>query len=473
MPGRLRAVGGAHRASTSLAQPTTLDEAVDVIYDMGVRQVFPIHNFDNGFGAAATWMDPIGVGQAIAEQRWWVTRDCGTARATTVSGSTTSSRAPCFRTSGFGVGETPPIPSYVNGNLKPSTASCNEYGLQPLGSQLMQALMNKGMLIDIDHMSANSLDQTIAFTSHGRSRGNGRALPARSPATCRPFDLHLKEFVDNKGRHERMRTRAQLDAIRASGGMVAAMLKDDVQDTDLKGSKFTVPYAPFFGTAIRRQLPSLEQELGAVLHRTRVDVMGGPVAMGSDWNGAAGHLGPRFGSDACGGWGAPNGLRAARRRSSRTSALAYPFSAAGLRHFEPQVTGFKTFDYNVDGLAHIGLVPDMVADLPRLGMDRHYVDSLFCSAEAYIRVWERADAFGARRPVPDPNRPGSARHRQHAARQQRRARSRRPHRRAAGITAMCPPPSPPATRTLAWRRSTTPSPRRPLRTDRSPVTWRW
>ncbi len=62
---------------TNLAQPTTLVEAVDVIYDMGVRHVFPIHNFDNGFGAAATWMDPISVGQAIAEQRWWVTRNCG------------------------------------------------------------------------------------------------------------------------------------------------------------------------------------------------------------------------------------------------------------------------------------------------------------------------------------------------------------------------------------------------------------
>jgi hypothetical protein len=33
------------------------------------------------------------------------------------------------------------------------------------------------------------------------------------------------------------------------------------------------------------------------------------------------------------------------------------------------------------------------------------VDSLFCSAEAYIRVWERAEALAARGPAPDPNRP--------------------------------------------------------------------
>ena len=57
------------------------------------------------------------------------------------------------------------------------------------------------------------------------------------------------------------------------------------------------------------------------------------------------------------------------------------------------------------GLAHIGLVPDMVADLSRIGMDAHYVNALFCSAEAYIRVWERAEALGAGRPAPDANRP--------------------------------------------------------------------
>ena len=131
--------------------------------------------------------------------------------------------------------------------------------------------------------------------------------------------------------------------------------------------------------------------------------MGGPVAMGSDWNGAAGHLGPRFGSDACGGWGAPNGLERPQQ-IFENSALQYPFTLAGFGSFDRQVTGFKTFDYNFDGLAHIGMVPDMVADLQRLGMGQHYVDSLFCSSEAYIRVWERAEALGARREPPDPNR---------------------------------------------------------------------
>ena len=59
----------------------------------------------------------------------------------------------------------------------------------------------------------------------------------------------------------------------------------------------------------------------------------------------------------------------------------------------------------MDGLAHVGLLPDMVADLTNVGVDASYVDELFCSAEAYVRVWERAEALAGGRPAPDRNRP--------------------------------------------------------------------
>ncbi|HEX8031561.1 MAG TPA: PxKF domain-containing protein, partial [Vicinamibacterales bacterium] len=383
-----------------LAEPQTLADAVNVIYEIGVRHVFPVHNFDNGFGAAATWMDPIGVGQAIAEQRWWITRDCGTGNGN--YGFWIDNFIQVIMTFlGFGVAEAPEIPLYPSGNLTTTIASCNVYGLQARGAELLHLLMNKGMLIDVDHMSIYSLDDTLAVTAAGVD-GNGPAYPLLA-SHVQAFDRHQMEFTDNKGRHERMRTRAQLEAIRDSGGMVAAMLKDDVQDTDLRGNKYTIPYAPLFGPTIpdncRHSSKSWAQQF-----QYAVDVMNGPVAMGSDWNGAAGHLGPRFGSDACGGWGSPNGLERPQQ-ILENSALEYPFTLDGFGSFDRQVTGFKTFDYNVDGLAHIGMVPDMVADLQRLGMGQHYLDSLFCSAEAYIRVWERAEALAAGSAPPDPNRP--------------------------------------------------------------------
>ena len=391
-----------------LPQPATLEAAVDVIYDMGVRHIFPVHNFDNGFGAAATWMDPIGVGQAIAEQRWWEVRDCGNGLGE--YGFWIDNAIQFLMTIlGFGVAETPAIPFYINGNLSPAYASCNTRGLRaaggsaqtPGGARLLQALMNKGMLIDIDHMSAFSLDETIALTQTAPG-SSGEPYPLLA-SHVQFFDLHQREFRDNKGRHERMRTRAQLDAIRRSGGMIAAMLKDDVQDTDLKGEKYTRSYTPLFGAPVADNCRHSSRTWAQALQYA-VDVMGGPVAMGSDFNGQAGHLGPRFGSDACGGWGTPNGDERLLQEVAQ-NRVAYPFTLPGFGAFDKQVTGFKTFDYNVDGLAHVGLLPDLMADLPNIGVDQSYVDQVFCSAEAYVRVWERAEALAAGRPAPDPNRP--------------------------------------------------------------------
>ncbi len=385
---------------TSLPQPTTLEEAVNVLYDMGVRQVFPIHNFDNGFGAAATWMDAIAVGHAASQYRWWETRDCGGTGPDAYGFWLDNVLYPLMSLVGF-LGATPPIPAYTSGAGASDYASCNQFGLTATGPRLLQALMNKGMLIDIDHMSANSLDETIGVTAAGLD-GNGVAYPLLA-SHVQAFDLHQREFEGNNGRHERMRTRTQLDAIRASGGMVATMLKDDVQDTGLKGKKFTTAYSPLWGAAITDNCRHSSKSW-AQAFQYAVDVMGGPVAMGSDFNGAAGHVGPRFGSDACGGWGAQNGLERPQQIFER-NRVEYPFSLPGFGTFDQQVTGFKAFDYNVDGLAHIGLLPDMVADLQSIGLDQRYVDSLFCSAEAYIRVWERAEALSQRRPAPDPNRP--------------------------------------------------------------------
>ena len=52
--------------------------------------------------------------------------------------------------------------------------------------------------------------------------------------------------------------------------------------------------------------------------------------------------------------------------------------------------GNRTFDYNTDGLANIGLYPDFIADLRANGMSNQDLKPLFRSAEAYVRMWESA-----------------------------------------------------------------------------------
>ena len=393
---------GLPTALTGLPAPATLADAVNEIYDMGVRHVFPVHNFDNGFGAAATWMI------LSASARRWPSSAGGSPAIAAITRASTgfwidNSIQIIMAIFGFPQTVIPPIPLYPSGNANGNLgyASCNAYGLNALqGPELLHLLMNKGMLIDVDHMSVLSVEDTIDITELGPD-GNGPAYPLMA-SHVQAFDLHQKEFTGNKGRHERMRTRSSLDAIRASGGMVAAMLKDDVQDTDLKGGKYSLPYSPLGGPRVADDCRHSSKSWRSN-SRYMVDIMDAPVAMGSDWNGAAGHLGPRFGSDACGGYGAPNELERPQQLLT-SSQLQYPFTLAGFGTFSRQVTGFKSFDYNFDGLAHIGLVPDMVADLQQLGMGQRYLDSLFCSSEAYIRVWERAEALAARHTPPDPNR---------------------------------------------------------------------
>jgi hypothetical protein len=49
--------------------PEAIKRLVDELYTKGVRHVFPIHNFDNAFGGAATWQTAIAIGNPTGPWR--------------------------------------------------------------------------------------------------------------------------------------------------------------------------------------------------------------------------------------------------------------------------------------------------------------------------------------------------------------------------------------------------------------------
>lgn len=55
------------------------------------------------------------------------------------------------------------------------------------------------------------------------------------------------------------------------------------------------------------------------------------------------------------------------------------------------MTGDRTWDVNVDGVAHYGQVPDWVEDLRLVG-GQELVDDLMEGAESYLSTWEAAAA---------------------------------------------------------------------------------
>jgi microsomal dipeptidase-like Zn-dependent dipeptidase len=80
------------------------------------------------------------------------------------------------------------------------------------------------------------------------------------------------------------------------------------------------------------------------------------------------------------------------RADAQESPVTYPFKALYCNvNLQRERSGSRTFDLNSDGVAHYGLIPDLLADMQQHG-GTPPLRSLFRSAEAYLRMWELAYA---------------------------------------------------------------------------------
>lgn len=85
------------------------------------------------------------------------------------------------------------------------------------------------------------------------------------------------------------------------------------------------------------------------------------------------------------------------REDAEAEALHYPFrSYDGRVRFVRQRSGERVFDLNTDGVAHYGLFADLIADMQQHDGGERALRQLFRSAEAYLRMWERADRRSSR-----------------------------------------------------------------------------
>lgn len=99
-----------------------------------------------------------------------------------------------------------------------------------------------------------------------------------------------------------------------------------------------------------------------------------------DLNGFAHGPRPRFGPNApCGG--------------PQANPIDYPFTSYdGAVTFEAPQLGNRMVDFNTEGMIHIGLLPEYIEDARRDGVTDQELEPLFRSAEALVRLWERAEA---------------------------------------------------------------------------------
>jgi hypothetical protein len=55
-------------------------------------------------------------------------------------------------------------------------------------------------------------------------------------------------------------------------------------------------------------------------------------------------------------------------------------------------TGNKSWNFNTEGMAHYGLLPDYIESCKRLGMTAAEQDAFFSSAERFAQMWEKCNA---------------------------------------------------------------------------------
>lgn len=329
--------------------PLQILTVLDTYYEMGVRHIFPIHFDDNAFGG--TGFQNILIGDPTVEEAF-NPYDASTAFTSLLGITGWPSEITTRAASSEGY-------AYRGGRV-------NAFGLTNLGKFLINALMNKGMIIDTDHMSGAAWADTLTLAEEAR-------YPTVSSHTGF-IDIGLKDR-----RHEGNMRCDQAERIHHNGGMIACILNQGNLDE-------TPTWRGIHQTVVEHNCgDSSETWAQAYLYATE-KAQGAPTGFGTDFNGMIHPPGPRFGSDGC------HGGRILGSGPGTHNLVRYPFTAVATgKKLKRSAAGSKTFDINVDGLAHIGLLPDFIADLQQIGLTEADLDPLLSSAEGYIQMWEQAE----------------------------------------------------------------------------------
>lgn len=271
----------------------------------------------------------------------------------------------------------------------------NRMGLTGAGIRLIEAMIDRNMLIDVAHLSeqavydvyqlvANRHDYYPLYDSHTR------------------FESLLLES-DRKVQGEFLTTDEQVRYIRRTGGMVGLRT----------GQNAILTVTGPDGTGVPNDCDGSSKSFAQLVHYGRNARLA--MGIGSDLNGFINQLGPRFGNEACPRAGIQTPLvdeNGDFLRDDRGVPLVADLSAAAAAEAKRQrgVQADSTRapctiggadegrDFHHDGLRHVGYLPDLMADLEALGTPG--IEILESSAEAFLRMWERT-WDESRGPVPD------------------------------------------------------------------------
>jgi microsomal dipeptidase-like Zn-dependent dipeptidase len=258
------------------------------LYDLGIRHIFPIAHADNQIGGAAlydssfnllTWwlqghyleVDPNAPAMGVS---WKLDMDMGWLKGIIGGINRRVGNSAVF---------SPPNHLYAQ------HPAINLRGLTPIGRNVIKDMLERGFLIDIDHMSRKSTDE-VAIMAGNRGQGvisghTGLRELQRGP-----------DESDDKGRypHEANKGPADIELLKSRGGFISPIT--------IQGNAKQSAYASF--------PQDCDGSSKAWAHAyTYLVGKGLSVGVGTDMNGTASQPLPRFGTFAClgrkvgGAWG--------------------------------------------------------------------------------------------------------------------------------------------------------------------------
>ena len=410
----------------------SLEKEVQYLWDLGIRQVFPVHGPDGRLGGAAlfepaynTLTDLLNRGKLnlhigdlpLWPARFFDARDSG-CRPNTIErvppGECVLFRFERDQNRAILFGTIPlvkPVRVYPDPKLDDRDnppGEMNTLGLTDDGRDYIRELIKKGMIVDLSHMSEKSVYDTYGLIGlilkeqgHPECAGYGpgfatscdarayplfvshahfRKLSFQPPARTKVGALLPSEYeVSNK----------QLEMLRRTGGAVGPFVAEEPTDPALVAES---------GNDCAMSSKGFLQSF----RYTFKEMHGAGVGLATDYTFIP-SVSPRFGQHAC--WGASKklfGLKPEDEYWASYQRIAQdPKTKVKYRDTDPQAPdaikryemGNHPYDFNEEGLANYGLLTDMLQDLKNIGMTPAEFEALFASAEGFVQMWEKAVTF--------------------------------------------------------------------------------
>ncbi len=352
--------------------PEQIDERIDEVYDMGVRQMELINKFDNALsgvtGDAGATGVAVNTGNRYRAGHYWDMRTCADdghdhdhdhghdherprgdehdRRQLNLADDTPfGEHEEVDVLAGIILDQFGPTRGYV-APAYPAGPHCNTRGLSELGEYVIERMVDKGMIFDPDHMSALGQRQALDLIEHELIPAERAAAEEEGRGPVQPGIISSHSWA-NDVTYQRI---YQLDGLVAPRTASA----DSFVDRWARHRDWAERWAP--------------------------DGYRFGLGFGADTNGLGAQPGPRSEPavpvDYDRPWEAPIGGVTIAQHTS----------------------GVRTYDISDDGVAHYGLFADWLRELslaadelaPDRGGGEAVIADMLRGPETYLQMWERA-----------------------------------------------------------------------------------